>query len=210
MNPDPDLSGASFALLSSGANFSCEVLRALLQKNYPPQLLVLPEYAPASSSTGTDSRLITAVPQRRLLTLAQGIEIAYAPAPQQADCARLVERREIDFLLVACWPYLIETRLIVSAGRAALNLHPSLLPKYRGPDPLEQQLAAGDSSFGITLHLLDQRFDHGDIIAQAELGDPLVPRQRSILERRCAARGAELFIEAVAGYPGWKPVAQTD
>jgi len=210
MNPDPEFSGTSFAFLSSGANFSCEVLQALLQKDYPPKLLVLPEYAPARSSTETDDRLITTVPQRRLLTLARGIEVAYAPAPRQTDCARLVERREIDFLLVACWPYLIETRLLASAGRAALNLHPSLLPKYRGPDPLEQQLTAGESIFGITLHLLDQRFDHGDIIAQAELSGPVVPRQRSILERHCAGRGAELFVEAVACYPGWKPVAQTD
>ncbi len=210
MSPDPDFPGASFAFLCSGANFSCEVLQALLQKDYPPKLLILPEYAPASSSTETDIRLITAVPQRRLLTLAQGIEVAYAPAPRQTDCARLVKRREIDFLLVACWPYLIETRLIESAGRAALNLHPSLLPKYRGPDPLEQQLTAGESIFGITLHLLDQRFDHGDIIAQAELSSPVGARQRSILERHCAGRGAELFVEAVAGYPGWKPVAQTD
>lgn len=209
MNPDSAFSGASFALLSSGANFSCEVLQALLQKNCSPQLLVLPEYAPASSLVETGSRLVFEIPQRRLLTLAQAIEIAYAPAPKQADFACLIKRRGIDFLLVACWPYLIETQVLESPRRAALNLHPSLLPKYRGPDPLEQQLAAGDSIFGVTLHLLNQRFDYGDIIAQAEVGSPVESPQRATIERRCARRGVELFIEAVSGYPYWNPVAQT-
>ena len=209
MNPDSAFSDARFALFSSGASFSCEVMQALLQRNSPPHLLVLPEYAPASSRVETDSRLVTAIPQRRLLTLARAIEITYAPAPRQADIACLIKRREIDFLLVACWPYLIETRLLESPRKASLNLHPSLLPKYRGPDPIEQQLARGDSIFGVTLHLLNQRFDHGDIIAQAELSSPVDPPQRPIIERRCAERGAELFLEAVAGYPGWNPVAQT-
>jgi len=208
-NPDPALSGVSFALFSSGANFSCEVLQALIQKDYRPQLLVLPEYPPADSGVEADSRLITATPQRRLLTLARGLEIAYAPAPQQADFAHLLERRAIDFMLVACWPYLIETRVRARARKAALNLHPSLLPEYRGPNPLEAQLAAGDSRFGVTLHQLDQRFDHGDIIAQAELASTVLPQQRAILEQHCARRGVELFIEAVNGYPDWNPAAQT-
>lgn len=209
MNPDPAFSVSSFALFSSGANFSCEVLQALIDKNVAPSLLVLPEYPPAESAAETDSRFITATPQRRLLTLARGIEIAYAPAAQQANIAGLLERQTIDFLLVACWPYLIETQVLEQARKAALNLHPSLLPEYRGPNPLEEQLAAGDSRFGVTLHRLDQRFDHGDIIGQAELVSTPLAQQRAMLEQRCARRGVELFIEAVSGYPDWNPVAQS-
>jgi len=209
MNPDPARVGTRFALFSSGANFSCEVLQSLIQKDYRPELLVLPEYPPADSGAEADSMLITATPQRRLLTLARDLEVAYAPAPRQADFARLLERRAIDFLLVACWPYLIEGRVLEQARKAALNLHPSLLPHYRGPNPLQSQLAAGDSEFGVTLHQLDQRFDHGDIIAQAELASTGLAQQRAILERHCARRGVELFIEAVSSYPDWNPVAQT-
>lgn len=208
MNPDPALPSTEFALLSSGANFSCEVLQALLQKIHPPQLLVLPEYPPANPLASAD-KLPIATPQRRLLSLAQNIEIAYAPTPHQQDLAQLVEARELDFLLVACWPYLLGPRLIESARKAALNLHPSLLPQYRGANPLAQQLAAGSTSFGVTLHRLDQRFDHGDIIAQAEVAASGSARQQPNLERACAARGVELFIEAVTVYPDWRPIAQT-
>jgi len=208
MNPDPALPCADFVILSSGANFSCEVLEALLQKNHPPQLLVLPEYPPANRLASAN-RLAIATPQRRLLSLAQNIEIAYAPAPRQHDLAQLVEARKLDFLLVACWPYLLESRLIESPRKAALNLHPSLLPEYRGANPLAQQLAAGSTRFGVTLHRLDQRFDHGDIIAQAEVAASGSARQQPNLERACAARGVELFIEAAAVYPNWRPIAQT-
>jgi len=209
MNPDLNNPDASFALLATGANFSCEVLRALQQKNYPPELIVLPEYPPATGHVQNENLLGSASRSRPLLMLAQDIEITYAPELQQAECATLIRQRQIDFLLVACWPYLIEARLLESAGKATLNLHPSLLPQFRGPNPLKQQLATGDSCFGTTLHLLDQRFDHGDIISQAQLSGSLPPHRQPALEQLCARRGVELFIDAVDRYPDWNPKAQT-
>jgi methionyl-tRNA formyltransferase len=204
-----EIPAASYALLASGANFSCEVLQALRQRNYPPRLLILPEYPPASGIPLAHEVMQSSAPQRRLLQQAQGLEIGYAPAAQQAACAGLIERHAIDFLLVACWPYLLDSILIDSAGKGALNMHPSLLPDFRGPDPLEQQLECGHSSFGVSLHLLNQHFDQGDIIAQAELGDFERPADRSSLEQYCALLGADLFIAAVTQHQqGWEPVRQ--
>lgn len=208
MSPDAPTTAADFALLASGANFSCEVLQALIDRAYLPELLVLPEYPPAPKPATNHGSLVTAVPERRLLELAQGIEIAHVPAREQAVFARRIERQQIAFLLVACWPYLIEPGLIESAAKATLNLHPSMLPSYRGPNPLARQWATGDFSFGVSLHLLNQRFDQGDIIAQAGLADNGEQPCRSIIERRCARQGVELFITAVERYPNWNPVAQ--
>jgi methionyl-tRNA formyltransferase len=200
---------ASYALLASGANFSCEVLQALQQRNYLPRLLILPEYPPAAGIPLAHEVMPSTAPQRRLLQQAQDIEIGYAPSAQQAGCAGLIERNAIDFLLVACWPYLIDSILIDSARKGALNMHPSLLPDFRGPDPIEQQLECGHSSFGVSLHLLNRHFDQGDIIAQAELGDFERPADRSCLEHYCAQLGADLFIAAVTQYEqGWEPVRQ--
>jgi len=47
-----------------------------------------------------------------------------------------------------------------------LNLHPSMLPRWRGPDPVRRALLAGDARVGVTLHLLTHEFDAGDIIWQ--------------------------------------------
>ena len=205
-----DIPAASYALLASGANFSCEVLQALRQRNYLPRLLILPEYPPAAGIPLAQEIMQSSAPQKRLLQQAQDIETGYAPAVQQADCAGLIERHAIDFLLVACWPYLIDSILIDCARKGALNIHPSLLPDFRGPDPLEQQIECGHSSFGVSLHLLNQHFDQGDIIAQAELDDFNRLADLSCLEHYCAHLGAELFIAAVTQYEqGWKPVRQS-
>lgn len=207
--PDNDIPTASYALLASGASFSCEVLQALQQQHYLPRLLILPEYPPATETPHADRAILSTAPRRRLLVQAQDIEIAYAPASRQASCAGFIEQHAIDFLLVACWPYLIGSILIDSARKGALNMHPSMLPDFRGPNPLEQQLDCGKSRFGVSLHLLNRRFDQGDIIAQAELSDLDQPADRSNLERCCAVLGVELFIAAVTQYEqGWKRVPQ--
>jgi methionyl-tRNA formyltransferase len=207
--PEQNVPTASYALLASGANFSCEVLQALQQRHYLPELLILPEYPPAQGTPHTGTTLLSTAPPRPLLRLAQDIELAYAPAARQASCASLIAHRAIDFLLVACWPYLIDSILIDSARKGALNMHPSLLPDFRGPNPLEQQLDCRHSRFGVSLHLLNRYFDQGDIVAQAELGNLDETPDRSCLEQRCAVLGADLFIAAVRQHEqGWKPVRQ--
>jgi methionyl-tRNA formyltransferase len=210
MSPESGLPRDRFALLASGANFSCEVLRALREKHFLPTLIVLPEYPPAKKLSDPETEIVTAAPRHRFLELGQDIEIGYAPAARQAECACLIQQAAIDYLLVACWPYLISEALITSPHKAALNLHPSLLPDFRGPNPIEQQLARGTSSFGVTLHLLSEQFDRGDIIAQAALSDTDENADRACLEYRSATQGVELFIEAVKSHDrGWKPIRQT-
>jgi len=209
MIPERNIPAASYALLASGANFSCEVLQALQQQHYLPALLILPEYPPAQRLSANDREILSTAPQRRMLQQAQDTEIAYAPASQQASCASLIERHAIDFLLVACWPYLIDSILIDSARMGVLNMHPSLLPDFRGPNPIERQLECKQARFGVSLHLLNQHFDQGDIVAQAELGDLDRPPDRVYLEHRCAVLGTALFIAAVKQHEqGWNPVRQ--
>ncbi|MDH3634744.1 MAG: formyltransferase family protein [Gammaproteobacteria bacterium] len=210
MSPEIDTPGNNrFALLASGANFSCEVLQALQRLHHPPGLLVLPEYPPAHPVSKPVNDLIAASPNRRILALGEGIETAYAPVGKQAELSRLIRQGTFDFLLVACWTYLIGDALIKSPRKAALNLHPSLLPEFRGPNPIEQQLAQQTHRFGVTLHLLNETFDQGDIVAQAELTDIGRSPDSLHLEHRCALLGAELFIDAMKEHQrGWNPVPQ--
>ena len=207
MNPEAGRQ-RSFALLASGADFSCAVLQALLRRGHRPELLLLPEFAPAPKVQLGGVEIASPGTARQLLAIAGDIETGYAPRARQQETAALLSARRIDFMLVACWPYLIDTTLAGSVAAAALNLHPSLLPRYRGPDPLQQQQAAGDAHYGVTLHLLDQRFDHGDIVLQAELSATGGERDSMNPEQRCAELGALLFIDAMQSWPDWKPVAQ--
>jgi methionyl-tRNA formyltransferase len=210
MTPDPDRDRPRYryALFTNGAYFACEVLRSLLDLQYPPELLILPEYPPAPPP---EHEIVAPAQPRSITRLAPSMEIGYAAAPRQAQCASLLRRRAIDFILVACWPYLIDRVLVESASEAALNLHPSMLPDYRGPDPIARQLADKRQTFGVSLHLLSQDFDRGDIIAQAELAETSPNPTRQWLEQRCARLGCELFVGALNGYDaGWVPLHQAD
>jgi methionyl-tRNA formyltransferase len=133
----PERQKTRFALLTNGANFGYQVLQSLLGRQCPPELLVLAEYPPAPELAQAGRNILAPITQRQLQQLAPSIETGYAPAPLQAQCASLLRQRAIDFILVACWPYLIDPVLIKSAAKAALNLHPSL---WRQPAPVEPAL----------------------------------------------------------------------
>ena len=196
MIPDRD-KVPRFAFFASGAAFSRAVFNCLTGRGRIPALVVLPEYPP----TRVENNLLEVEPARAFLDLVNGIELAYAPRSEQESCARLLRKRDIDYLLVACWPYLIGQELIQVPHEAALNLHPSMLPEFRGPDPVAAQLEAANPIFGVTLHLLDDRFDHGAIVAQSRVTVNETDRDRSVIESKCAEAGVDMFIDAIGSGP---------
>ncbi|HEB97411.1 MAG TPA: hypothetical protein ENI96_13395 [Sedimenticola thiotaurini] len=84
---------------------------------------------------------------------------------------------------------------------ACLNIHPSLLPRFRGVDPVFHALLRGETRLGVSLHHMDRGFDTGDLLAQGAL--PAVPGRSQFLHyARLFELGAEI---AVAVIPGLEP-----
>jgi methionyl-tRNA formyltransferase len=71
-----------------------------------------------------------------------------------------------DLIIVATYDRLIPRSILSLARIAAINIHPSLLPKYRGPCPEFWAVRNGEDETGVTIHYLDDEFDTGDIIMQ--------------------------------------------
>lgn len=97
-----------------------------------------------------------------------------------------------DIICVACFSLRI-LRAILSIPRfGCLNVHPSLLPANRGPAPLFWTLREGDLQTGVTIHMMDEGLDTGDIVAQEgiEVPDGISYVQ---LEARCAVLGGRLL-----------------
>ena len=205
MTPESRPAAPGFVLLCSDADFSRAVMRALARRDFFPRLVALPEFPPAPTGP---QHLFEPGRRRNFPPDYDSIEFDYAPAAQQAGFAARLQTRAFDFLLVACWPYLLQNPILDAVECAALNLHPSLLPAYRGADPIGAQFEAGDFNFGVTLHELDSRFDHGDIIARQALPPAGGAPTRAELEEQCAIYGVELFIEAVHTYPDWRRLRQ--
>ena len=73
---------------------------------------------------------------------------------------------QADWLILAGYMRLITEEILRSYPRHILNIHPSLLPKYRGKDALGQALAAHETTLGVSIHFVDEGMDTGEIIAQ--------------------------------------------
>lgn len=71
-----------------------------------------------------------------------------------------------DILLVASWSEKIQKLTYDIPKIATINVHPSLLPQYRGPNPYMQTILHGEEKSGVTFHLMDERFDTGAILEQ--------------------------------------------
>lgn len=95
--------------------------------------------------------------------------------------------------LSASFPYLFPPDLISAFHDQLYNLHPSLLPQYRNVAPIPYAIAMGDPETGITLQRIDEKIDHGDILAQ--LKEPILPTDTTpILLHRLFTKGADLFL----------------
>ena len=90
------------------------------------------------------------------------------------------------------------------------DLHPSLLPNYRGADPVAAQIDYEEKNFGVSLHLLSQEFDQGDIVGQASLELGTKSPGRELIEAQAARAGVNLFMKAMQefGSPAWRPRPQ--
>ncbi len=104
---------------------------------------------------------------------------------------------EADLFIVAAYGKIIPNEILTFPRLGALNIHPSLLPRWRGPSPLQYTILSGDTETGVTLMLMDERMDHGSIIAQKKLsiGEKKITAQE--LHDTLSHLGAELLKESL-------------
>lgn len=133
------------------------------------------------------------------LALERHIPLTYTNDVGSKQFIHELSRYTPDYLLVACFPYKLPAAVFEQPKIAAVNLHPSLLPAYRGPQPLFWQLRNGEMKMGITLHLISEELDAGDIIIQSEVPLRAGMRGRAI-ETRLGEFGAKQFLEAMRLY----------
>lgn len=111
----------------------------------------------------------------------------------------LLKDGNFDLFIVAGYGKFLPENLLSLPRRGTLNVHPSLLPKYRGPSPIESAILADEKTIGISIILLDEKPDHGPIVAQEKLPMP-EPPLRSAVEMLLWRTGGELLGRVI---PSW-------
>lgn len=105
-----------------------------------------------------------------------------------------------DCFVVAAYGKLIPKDIIALPRFGTLNIHPSLLPQFRGPSPIQYAILEGVKNTGVTIMLLDELMDHGPILAQKKISlEDAVPHFKE-LHDTLAIDGATLLIETLRAW----------
>ena len=77
---------------------------------------------------------------------------------------------DIDYIVLAGWMRILSSKFIQAFQDKIINIHPSLLPKYKGLDSIQRALDNGDHVIGCTVHMVTEELDSGKILMQEEIG----------------------------------------
>ncbi len=121
-----------------------------------------------------------------------------------------IKKIQPDVFVVASYGKIIPKELLDIPPKGTLNVHPSLLPRFRGPSPIQSAILCGENETGVTIMLLDEKIDEGPILAQKKLEFSISNFQFSKLENELAELGGRLLVETI---PNWiagkiKPIPQ--
>ena len=133
------------------------------------------------------------------LAVQKHIPIIYEMNTGSSRLQQELEKLRPDYVLVGCFPNKIPSHICDMPRIAALNVHPSMLPTYRGPNPIFWQLKNGETKTGVTIHLLSEEFDAGDIVLQNEISIRPGMRGRAI-DAHLGDFGAKLAYEVMRLY----------
>lgn len=123
------------------------------------------------------------------LALARQLPVYMPDDPNAPDFVALIRSLEPDFIFSCYYRHLLKRPLLSLPRLGALNLHGSLLPRYRGRCPLNWVLIHGEPLTGLTLHYMEEKADAGDIVAQIQVPIEIEDTAWTLSEKLTAAAG---------------------
>ena len=184
--------------------FSAIVLDGLIKAGFTPSALVT-----APDALVGRKQILTPSPAK-LVAQQHGIAVLQPESlKKDPTIAGQIASYKPNFAVVAAYAKLIPQSILDLFPRQVLNVHPSLLPLWRGPSPIESAIMHGDSQTGITIIVLDQDMDHGPMLAQEQTEIGTDEYFESLYER-LAVQGANLLIKTIPQWLAGKvsPIAQ--
>ena len=102
-----------------------------------------------------------------------GIPHTQISSKQEDTIIQIMQAWKVDLIVLAGWMRIVSPKLINAFPNRIINLHPSMLPKYKGLHAIERALESGDDTTGVTVHYVNEELDGGEIILQSEV--PILP-----------------------------------
>ena len=117
----------------------------------------------------------------------------------EAELVRMLREAGVELVVLAGFMRVLKSLMLEAFPRRIVNIHPSLLPKFPGLEAWKQALAAGETVTGCTVHYIDDKIDHGQIISRREVA--ILPHDTpESLHARIQIAERELYPAAIAEF----------
>jgi methionyl-tRNA formyltransferase len=152
--------------------------------------------AAAAQPSGRGRRLVSSPVEQEARKL--GLAVVAPRNPNDPKFVAELRSQDLDAAVLAAYGHILKPELLNVPRLGFLNIHPSLLPGYRGAAPIQHALLAGERETGVTIIVLSEQVDAGDIVAQetVSIGDDETAGE---LSPRLAEVGARLVLSALTG-----------
>ncbi len=179
-------------LFMGSPGFAIPILQALLAHHQVVGVVTQPD-RPAGRG------LKLKPPPVKELALAHEIPVFQPESLKREEAIAWIREKEPEVIVVAAFGQILPPAVLRLPPPGCLNVHPSLLPRYRGAAPIPAAILNGDRETGVTIILMDEGLDTGPVVARKAI--PISPEDTAVSRRKKLSRlGAELLVEIL---PAW-------
>lgn len=172
--------------------FSATILRALLDQSHP----LVAVYTQPDRPAGRGRR--TAPCAVKSLAVDRGLALEQPHSLRDADAQQTLAGYAADLMIVAAYGLLLPKAVLGTPRLGCVNVHASLLPRWRGASPIQAAILAGDRDTGISIMQMDPGLDTGPVLCRAAC--PIRDDDTGAsLEQRLAVLGAETLLASLSG-----------
>ena len=174
--------------------FASIILEELFVKGFTPSLIVTQPDKPKGR------KLVLTPSEVKAWGEAHGAHVLTPMKMRDEDFLNVLRAANCELFIVAAYGKILPKEVLDIPKYGVLNVHPSLLPKFRGSSPIESAILSDEKWTGVTIIELDEEMDHGPVIAQRERIIPHWPPRGSELTRDLAHFGGSLLADVI---PEW-------
>ena len=174
--------------------FAAIILEELFVKKFTPSLIITQPDKPKGR------KLVLTPSEVRVWGMAHDVPVLTPTKMRDETFLASLSEANCELFIVAAYGKIIPKEILDMPKYGVLNVHPSLLPKFRGSSPIESAILSDEKWTGVTIMQLDEEMDHGPIIAERERIIPHWPPRGSELTRDLAHFGGSLLSDVI---PEW-------
>jgi methionyl-tRNA formyltransferase len=184
-------------------DFSVPILAALIDAGH--EIAAVYSQPPRPAGRGHKEHLTPV----HAFAAAKGIAVRTPRSLKSPEEQQAFRDLGLDMAVVAAYGLILPKAVLDAPERGCLNVHASLLPRWRGAAPIQRAILAGDTETGVTIMQMDAGLDTGDMLLKDTAAITPATTAQS-LHDDLAAMGARLIVEAVARYPDLVPRKQPE